>query len=152
MYCTKFLMPFFKSLSTLQFMDEEEISLNCTKCTLVSFSGPAVSLFSSSTGLYWMYKRHWYHWLGCLSSIPLQDKKGGHECFSPHAQQHHHSNSYFFKKEFGLVFTLAYFPLFFLGAEQKGNWLYCSEPDWMTRLNVSVSILPLLPVFLSFYS
>lgn len=51
---------------------------------------------------------------------------------------------WFFFFFFSNFILLHYISPLFLGDEQKGNWLYCSEPDWMTRLDVSVSIaLPL---------
>lgn len=120
-----------------------KISLNCTQCQLVWFSAPAVSLFSSSTGLYWMYKRRWYHWLGCLSSIPLQDKKEDTSflfCF-------------FFLLRTATMIFFKIWSVVFLGDEQRGDWLYCSEPGGMTRLHVSVSIAlpPYHHIFLSFY-
>lgn len=126
-YCT--------TISTLRFMNEEEkTSLNCAKCQLVWFLAPAVSLFSSSTGLYWMYKRHWYQWPGCLLPIPLHDEKEDNiiVLYSCAIQM-------VFKIYYLACYLLHYISLFLLGDEHKGNWLYCSEPDWLTRLYHSLS-------------
>lgn len=85
----------------------KKTSLNCAKCQLVWFLAPAVSLFSSSTGLYWMYKRHWYQWPGCLLPIPLHDEKEDNiiVLYSCAIQM-------VFKILFSLLFTSLHFPFF----------------------------------------
>lgn len=92
-----------------------------------------------------MYKRPWYHWLDCPSSIPLLD-----EFFFFFLHTAYFSTVVQFRSfsEFSLLrhYIHPFFPFFFFPLEmkQKGNWLYCSEPDWMTRLDVSLSPPPTL--------